>query len=391
MLTSPLTSSPTSPFFSVIAHDALTRARTGLLQTHHGTIHTPAFMPVGTQGSVKLLDPRELEDIGVEIMLSNAYHLWIRPGMDILRQVDGLHAWIGWSRPMLTDSGGFQIHSLARLRKITDEGVVFLSHFDGHEHFLTPEQAVEIQRVIGADLIMCLDEFCPYPSDSTTTRRAVERTIAWARRQRGLPIRPYQHLLGIVQGGTDPKMRRMCAEQLVEMDFAGYAIGGLAVGEPLALMTEIVDGTCLLLPPAQPRYLMGVGQPWDILEAVAFGVDLFDCTLPTRCGRTGLAYTSVGKVMVRNAAYKQDLGPLDPHCLCTTCARFSRAYLRHLFNTDELLGPRLVSLHNLTFYIKMMSLARQAIADGAFERFKESFLAPFEWKKSPPEAEIFIK
>lgn len=351
--------------------------RTGVFQTPHGAIETPVFMPVGTQATVKSLDPAEIRDIGFGIILSNTYHLYLRPGQEIVRQAGGLHSFMNWPGAILTDSGGFQVFSLGALRKVTDEGVIFRSHIDGSKHFMTPEKAIAIQEDLGADIIMAFDECLAYPSDHQAARAAMERTISWATRCRTAHQRPDQALFGIVQGVVYSDLRRECAQRLIELDFPGYAIGGLSVGEPKPMMYDMLDVTVPELPEDKPRYLMGVGSPDCLWEGVARGVDLFDCVFPTRIARNGTALTSQGRVIIRDARYAADFGPLDPECGCPTCTRFSRAYLRHLFKAGEILALRLTSLHNIYFLYKLMERIRTALRQGRFYEEKKAFWASY--------------
>lgn len=350
-------------------------------------------MPVGTQGTVKTAAPRDLHEAGAEIILGNAYHLYLRPGHALIRQAGGLHQFMGWDRAILTDSGGYQVLSLADLRKVTDEGVTFQSHLDGSHHLFTPEKVVEIQVALGADIMMCFDEPLPYPASREDASRAARRTADWAERchqawKEGPPgPNPDPALFGIVQGSTYPDLRKENVRRLVETDFPGYAVGGLAVGEPESATWEIVEACAQELPEEKPRYLMGVGYPEDLVEAVGRGMDMFDCVLPTRNARTGTAFTSQGKVVVKNAAYASDFTPLDPECPCYACRQFSRAYLRHLFNAGEILGPRLLTLHNLHFYLGLMGRMREAIQQGGWEAFKQGFLAQYRRAEGGPESQ----
>ena len=367
------------PFgFELRAVDPL-GARHGLIETDHGSVETPAFMPVGTQGTVKTLSARDLEEIGAGIVLSNTYHLYLRPGERLIEEVGGIHRFMGWNRPVLTDSGGYQVLSLADLNRIGDEGVEFKSHLDGSTHFLTPERVVDIQLSIGSDIMMVLDECTKYPCESGPAEDAVERTTLWAERSlaaRGPRITRagYERVLfGIVQGSVYPDLRERSARELVALDFPGYAIGGLSVGEPKRDTFEMVAHTTAHLPENKPRYLMGVGLPEDIVEAVARGVDLFDCVIPTRNARNGCVFTSRGKLVVKNAAYARESVPLDPDCGCEVCRTYSRAYLRHLFNAGEILGPRLATYHSLYFYLHLLAEMRQVIREGRFSEWREGF------------------
>ena len=366
--------------FRIVAVDPETKARAGELVTPHGVVETPVFMPVGTQATVKTLAPSDLEEIGARIILSNAYHLYLRPGTQLIREAGGIHRFMGWDRAILTDSGGFQVFSLARLNRITDEGLEFQSHLDGSRHFMSPEQNVAIQRDIGADIIMALDECVAYPAERSYAARSHELTLKWARRAldawREDPGE--QSLFGIVQGATYADLRRESAAALAEMEFPGYAIGGLAVGEPKGAMRDMVDAAVEKLPEAKPRYFMGQGFPQDIIGSVVQGIDMFDCVMPTRNARKGSVFTSRGKLVVKNATCAADHGPMDPECTCYACRNFSRAYIRHLFAADEMLGARLASLHSLTFYVTMMREMRAAIVDGSFGDWRRSFLHKYE-------------
>lgn len=360
--------------FELETTDPDTGARVGRWITPHGVVETPAFMPVGTLGTVKGLTPEQIRVTGAQQVLANTYHLALRPGADVVAELGGLHEFMQWDGPMLTDSGGFQVFSLAKLTKIDDEQVVFRSHIDGSVLELSPERAVRIQEQLGADCIMCLDE-CP-PHDVARERliAAVDRTTLWAARCREAQQRPDQALFGIVQGGTDRELRERSAAGLLPLSFPGYAIGGLSVGEEPSLMYETLDYTTPLLPTDRPRYLMGVGRPVDLLESVLRGVDLFDCVMPTRNGRNATAFTSRGQVKLRNAQYRVDPGPLDPECECPVCTRFSLGYLRHLFIAEEMLGPILISWHNLSYYQKLLRDLRTAIRGGRAREFRSAQL-----------------
>ncbi len=373
--------------FKLLKKDAQTKARAGLLQTDHGTVRTPVFMPVGTRGSVKAVEQRELLEIEAQIILGNTYHLFQRPGVDVLRKFGGLHSFISWPRPMLTDRGGFQILSQSELRKQSDEGVEFRSHIDGAYHFLTPEKIIEVERQIGADVIMVLDECPPYPADKEYIAKSVDLTHGWAMRCKenfvnSKPLYNYdQFLFGIVQGGTYFDLREKSARQLTGADFDGYAIGGLAVGEPAEEMYRVTDYVTDILPEVKPRYLMGVGTPENLLEAVERGVDMFDCVMPTRNGRNAQLFTSEGVLNIKNAVYKLDDSPPDRNCDCHTCRNYSRAYLRHLFNVGEIFGLQLASLHNLRFFISLMEQTRLAIMEDRFVEYKKETLANLDKKK----------
>jgi len=360
--------------FEIIKKDLVSRGRLGKLNTAHGFISTPAFMPVGTQGTVKAISPQELEEAGAEIILANAYHLFLRPGLEVIQQIGGLHKFMSWPKPILTDSGGYQVFSLALLRKVSDAGVEFQSHIDGFRHFLSAEDLISIQEVLGSDIMMPLDECVQYPCAKDYAKIAMQRTLSWARQSLDKKGSDGRLLFGITQGATYPDLRKESITQTVDLGFDGYSIGGVCVGEPEALRKEIVALSAEHLPWEYPRYLMGVGTPPDIIEAVEQGIDLFDCVIPTRYGRNGTAFTSLGKIVVRNASYAHDEQPLDRNCACYTCKNFSRAYLRHLFNTAEILGLRLVSLHNLYFYLELMRKIRKAIEQERFLQFKKDFL-----------------
>jgi queuine tRNA-ribosyltransferase len=363
--------------FDIVHIDKHSGARAGIIRADHGSANTPAFMTVGTQGTVKALSPRELKEAGVEIVLANTYHLYLRPGADTVQKAGGLARFMSWDGLTLTDSGGFQIFSMADLTRIDRDGVTFRSHLDGSERFLTPEKVVEIQGKIGADMIMVLDECTGYPLSYDRARKSAELTIEWAERSRktfeSLDLGPRQAMFGIVQGSTYETLRKRCAEALINMGFDGYAIGGLSVGEPKSAMFEVVQVSTELLPAESPCYIMGVGFPEDIVECVAMGVDMFDCVMPTRNARNGSLFTSRGKVVVKNAIYCEDPSPVDPECGCYTCRNFSRGYLRHLFNAGELLAPNLATLHNVTYYQKLMREIRQAIMEDRFLTWRDSF------------------
>jgi len=367
--------------FNLIHQDKNNKARWGKLITAHGQVDTPCFMPVGTQGTVKTLSPQDLEECSAQIILSNAYHLFLRPGIEVIRKAGGLHNFMSWQKPVLTDSGGYQIFSLALLRKVKDEGVQFQSHIDGTMHIITAEEVIRIQQVLGSDIIMPLDECVHYPCSMDHAEIAMKRTIDWASRSKRALRRNHQLLFGIVQGATYEDLRKECTERLIEIDFNGYAIGGVSVGEPKNLRYNIVNFVTGLLPQDKPRYLMGVGLPQDIIEAVEQGVDMFDCVVPTRYGRNGTAFTTDGKLTIRNSPYTEDFRMLDGRCSCYTCMNFSRAYLRHLFNTDEMLGLRLVSLHNVHFFLELMRKIREAIGQDRFGDFKKEFLNKYSNSK----------
>ncbi len=358
--------------FSLLAQDGM--ARRGRLATAHGTAETPAFMAVGTAATVKGLMPPQIAGSGTEIVLGNTYHLMLRPTAERVAALGGLHKFMDWQRPILTDSGGYQVMSLAELRKVTDEGVAFRSHLDGSRHKLTPERAVEIQQLLDSDIAMVLDECVMLPAEPKRLKDAMERSHRWAERcRKAFQPKPGHALFGILQGGDDIAMRHLAAKELQAIGFEGYALGGLAVGEPQEVMFKVTEETTPALPADRPRYLMGVGKPLDIVGSVLRGIDMFDCVLPTRSGRTGQAFTARGAVNIRNARHQADPRPLDPDCSCPTCARFSRAYLHHLTKAGEMLGPILMSLHNLTFYQSLMARLRDAIETGRAQDFAANF------------------
>ena len=358
-----------------------TGARLGRLHTTHGVIETPIFMPVGTQATVKAMTPEELKEIGSQIILSNTYHLYMRPGHDLIERAGGLHKFMNWDKPILTDSGGFQVFSLGPLRKIKEEGVEFRSHLDGSKHFLSPEKATEIQNALGSDIIMAFDECAPYPADRQYVKNSLERTTRWLERCKAAHKYPEkQALFGIVQGGMYKELREQSAKEITAIDLPGYAIGGLSVGEPKDMMYEVLDYTVPLLPEDKPRYLMGVGSPDDLLEGVLRGIDMFDCVLPTRIARNGTAMTSQGKVVVRNASYAEDFTSLDPECDCYTCKNYTKAYLRHLIKCNEILGARLLTIHNLHFLLKMMENVREAIKEDRLLDYKKDFFEKYYGK-----------
>ncbi len=363
--------------------DTGTKARAALIETDHGRIETPIFMPVGTIGTVKTVSPHELKANGVQIMLANTYHLYLKPGIEILQQFGGLHRFNGWGGPILTDSGGFQVYSLNDLRQINEEGVEFRSHWDGSRHLFTPEKVVDIQRAIGSDIMMVLDQCIANPSDYQSAQKAHLLTVRWAERSRTyfLKTTPWygyrQFQFGIVQGGIYEALRRESAQALMAMEFEGYAIGGLAVGEDAPTRDHITDVCTEVLPEEKPRYLMGVGKPEDILQAIERGVDMFDCVIPTRNARNGQVFTRKGKLIIRNARYKRDPLPLDPECNCYTCQHFSRAYIRHMFSVNEVLGLRLATIHNIHFYMQIVQEARHAILKNRFVEFKNRFLEKY--------------
>lgn len=351
-------------------------ARAGLLHTPHGTFKTPMFMPVGTQATVKTLTPEELYDMGAQVILSNTYHLFLRPGADLIKKAGGLHAFMHWRQPILTDSGGFQVFSLGQMRKITEEGVTFRSHLDGSSKFLSPEVSMDIQMDLNSDIAMAFDECIPYPSDYEYTKQSTARTTRWAKRCVEHHRSDTQGLFGIVQGGMYKDLRQQSCQELVDLPFDGYGIGGLSVGEEKALMYEVLDYTTPCLPRHKARYLMGVGTADCLLEGVARGVDMFDCVYPTRVARNGMAMMHQGRLTVRNAAYAEDFRPIEDGCSCYTCQHYTRAYIRHLFKAEELLAYRLVSIHNLHFLLHFMQDMRQSIINGTFREFRRDF-----WKQ----------
>lgn len=366
--------------FEIDKKDNFSKARAGKLELAHGTVMTPIFMPVGTQATVKTLSQDDLEQIGAQIILSNTYHLYLRPGPDLIHQAGGLHQFMNWQRPILTDSGGYQVFSLAELNKVKIEGVRFQSHLDGSYHFFTPEGVIEIQRKLGSDIMMVLDECTSYPCTLDQASESNRITLNWARRslntfQNSQPLYGYeQTLFAIVQGSTYEEVRRQSATALVDLNFPGYAIGGLSVGEPKEAMFEMTQVCTEILPQDKPRYLMGVGKPEDLVEAIGLGVDMFDCVMPTRNGRKGTVFTRNGPLVVKNAIYQEDFCPIDEQCQCYTCRNFSRAYIRHLFKAEEILGMKLASLHNLYFYLELMKQAREAILIDQYSNWKKAFL-----------------
>lgn len=356
-------------------------ARAGILQTPHGEIKTPIFMPVGTRATVKTLDPLDLNNIKAQIILGNTYHLYLRPGHELIKKAGGLHKFMGWNKPILTDSGGFQVMSLAGLRKITPEGVRFQSHIDGSYHMFTPEKVMEIQNAIGADIIMSFDECPPYPATKKYVADSLKTTLDWAARGKTVHNNTEkQALFGIVQGGIYEDLREESAKKLMEMDFQGYSIGGLAVGEKKEDMFKITKFLNNILPLEKPRYLMGVGTPGDLLKNIENGVDMFDCVMPTRNARKGTIFTWNGKMIIKSARYKEDFSPIDDNCQCYTCRNFSRAYIRYLFNVNELLGMRLASIHSLHFYLDLVTKAREAIMEGNYAEFKNEYSEKLDMK-----------
>jgi len=361
--------------FNITSKSKTTKARTGVIETRHGKIETPVFMPVGTLATVKSLTPEDLDDCGAQIILGNTYHLYLRPGCEVIEKFSGLHGFMNWNRPILTDSGGFQVFSLAKLSNITEQGYSFQSHIDGSAHMLTPEKAVEIQTCLNSDIMMCLDQCIAYPAEKDEAEKALELTTRWANRckQAWMKTNRENALFGIVQGGMFKKLREISTESIAELDFSGYAIGGLSVGEPKNLMLEMADITLPLLPYEAPRYIMGVGTPEDLVELVSLGADMFDCVMPTRNARNGQLFTSHGSVNICNARYRTETGPADPNCGCYTCRNYSSAYLRHLYMTRELLAYRLNTIHNIHYYLSLMEEIRRAIKNDTFHKFIKDF------------------
>jgi queuine tRNA-ribosyltransferase len=364
-----------NPFrFEVLRKDPDSEARIGKISTPHGEIKTPVFMPVATQGTVKSLIPETVKELGAEIILGNTYHLYLRPGVKVINQFNGLHKFMNWNGPILTDSGGFQVFSLNALRKITDEGVVFQSHIDGAKHFISPEDSIRIQEALGSDIVMCFDECTPYPSSIEESEKSLELTINWAKRCREAKIPNQQALFGIIQGGMFPDLRQKAVEEMLKIGFDGYALGGLSVGEPKEIMLDIVGKTAPMLPGNSPRYLMGVGTPEDIVACVDRGIDMFDCVIPTRCARNGLLFTNQEKVVIKNGRYANDTAPIDSTCDCYTCRNYSRAYLRHLYMAREILSMVLNTIHNVRHYIRLMEQIRRAISEGRYAAFRNEFV-----------------
>ena len=360
--------------YELIKKDSRTKARRGRVNTPHGPIETPVFMPVGTAGTVKAMKPEEVRDMGAQIILGNTYHLYLRPGHEVVKAAGGLHKFMNWERAILTDSGGFQVFSLGAMCKISEEGVEFRSHIDGSKHMLSPEKSMEIQNALGSDIMMAFDECAPYPADRNYVKNSLERTTRWLKRCKEFHKNTEQQsLFGIMQGGMYKDLRKQSAEEIVELDLPGYAIGGLSVGEPKELMYEIMDDCVDYLPAEKPRYLMGVGSPDCLFEGVERGIDMFDCVLPTRIARHGMAMTSQGRVNIKNAKYERDFTPLDPHCDCYTCRNYSKAYLRHLFKCDEILSSMLMTTHNLHFLVNTMAGIRKAIEEDRFLEYKKEF------------------
>jgi queuine tRNA-ribosyltransferase len=386
--------------FELLASDHHSKVRRGRLKTAHGVIDTPAFMPVGTQGSVKGVSPRELRELNAQIILGNTYHLFVRPGLDVIKHFGGLHNFMNWDGPILTDSGGYQIFSLVKLRKITEDGVEFQNHIDGARAFISPEIAIEIQAALGSDIAMVLDECVPYPCEYDYAAKSAELTVRWAKRckewkwrngetaKRGFaesPTRPFADsmLFGIVQGGTFEDLRKQSAQQIVDLNFDGYAIGGVSVGEPEEEMMRAVESAEPFLPADKPRYAMGLGTPPQMLQMVARGMDMFDCVLPTRLARNGTAFTASGTVNLKNAEFARDKRPIEENCACPACREFTRGYIRHLIKAEEILGLRLITLHNLHFYLNLMNRARNEIENGTFDQFRKTFVAEYKTRDTP--------
>ena len=368
--------------FKMVARDAKTHARRGILTTPHGEIQTPIFMPVGTQATVKAMTPRELKEIGTQIMLSNTYHLHLRPGEELIREAGGLHRFMSWDKPILTDSGGFQVFSLASLRKIREEGVSFRSHLDGSAMFMGPEESMAIQEALGSDIAMAFDVCTAYPCDHQTAKDAMERTHRWAIRCQKAHTRSDQALFGIVQGAFFTDLRIESAKALADMDFPGYGIGGLSVGEPKPMMYEILDEIMPYMPDEKPRYLMGVGSPDCLVEGVYRGIDMFDCVLATRIARNGTCFTDYGRLVVRNAKYARDFGPIEEGCDCYACRNFTRAYIRHLLKAGEITGGRLCTIHNLRYLLRLMERIRKAIEENRYEEFRNAFFAKYDMSRN---------
>ncbi len=365
--------------FELLKTDSRTKARRGRLYTPHGTVETPVFMPVGTAATVKAMLPERVSALGAEIILSNTYHLYLRPGHEVIREAGGLHRFMNWERPILTDSGGFQVFSLGALRKITEEGVMFNSHIDGSRHMLSPEKSVEIQNALGSDIIMAFDECAPYPAERSYVKKSLERTTRWLKRCKAVhKDTERQSLFGIMQGGMYKDLRYQSAGEITELDLPGYAIGGLSVGEPREMMYEVLDYAVDYLPKDKPRYVMGVGTPDHLFEGVERGVDMFDCVLPTRLARNGAAMTSQGRIAIKNSRYERDFTSLDPECDCYTCRNYSRAYLRYLYKSNEILSSMLLSEHNLYFLVHTMQNIRQALEDDRFTEYKREFYNKYE-------------
>jgi queuine tRNA-ribosyltransferase len=364
--------------FDLLATDPRSKARRGRLTTAHGVIDTPAFIPVGTQATVKAVTPRELRELDAQIILGNTYHLFVRPGIEVIRHFGGLHKFMNWNGPILTDSGGYQIFSLAKLRKITEEGVHFQNHIDGTPTFISPEIAMEIQTILGSDIAMVLDECAPYPCEYDYAARSAEMTARWAKRCKTKSEIERQLVFGIVQGATFDDLRKSSAQAIVDLDFDGYAIGGVSVGEPEEEMMRAVESAETALPKGKPRYAMGLGTPPQLLEMIARGMDIFDCVLPTRLARNGTAFTASGTINLKNADFALDKSPIEENCLCSTCREFARGYVRHLIKAEEILGLRLITLHNLHFYLDLMRKARTEIETRTFNEFRKRFVSNYK-------------
>lgn len=368
--------------FEVIHEDKKTRARAGRIYTDHGIIETPVFMPLATRAVVKTLTVEELDSMGTQIVLGNTYHLYLRPGLEVIGASGGLHSFMNWNKPILTDSGGFQIFSLSETCKVNDDGVEFRSVYDGSSHFFSPQKAVEIQQRLGADIIMVLDECPPFPASENEVKEAVDRSFEWAKKCKESHQKEEQALFGIVQGGVYPALRKISVEKTAELDFPGYGIGGFSVGEPHDMMFDVLDQTIAYLPGNKPRYLMGVGNPTSLLEVIKQGIDMFDCALPTRMARNGAVFTLNGRLNIRNAQHKIDLDPLDKQCNCHVCSNYTRSYLRHLFMLGEILAHRLLTLHNLVFLSNLMKQARQSILEDRFDQFRNDFVANIDLERT---------
>jgi queuine tRNA-ribosyltransferase len=377
--------------FELLATDRHSKARRGCLTTAHGVIDTPAFMPVGTQGSVKGVSPRELRELNAQIVLGNTYHLFVRPGLDVIKHFSGLHNFMNWDGPILTDSGGYQIFSLAKLRKITEEGVEFQNHIDGARAFISPEIAMQIQMLLGSDIVMALDECVPYPCEYDYAAQSAEMTARWAKRCKEWKLRNGETekrgpadpmLFGIIQGATFEGLRRESAQAIVDLDFDGYAIGGVSVGEPEEEMMQAIEWAEPFLPRNKPRYAMGLGTPPQLLELIARGMDMFDCVLPTRLARNGTAFTATGTINLKNAEFILDKNPIEENCVCEACREFSRGYIRHLIKAEEILGLRLITLHNLHFYLNLMNQARSEVEKGTFGQFRKAFVEEYKTRDS---------
>jgi queuine tRNA-ribosyltransferase len=367
--------------FELLAQDRQSKARHGRLLTAHGAIETPAFMPVGTQGSVKAVSPRELRELNAQIILGNTYHLFVRPGIEVIKHFGGLHNFMSWDGPILTDSGGYQIFSLAKLRKITEKGVQFQNHVDGTPAFISPEIAIEIQATLGSDIAMVLDECPPWPCERDYAARSLEMTTRWAARCKNTPRKDRQLLFGIVQGATFEELRKQSAQAIVDLGFDGYAIGGVSVGEPEEEMFRAIESSEPVLPKNKPRYAMGLGTPPQLLEMIARGMDMFDCVLPTRLARNGTAFTSTGTLNLKNAEFAMDKRPIEEACVCPSCREFTRGYIRHLIKAEEILGLRLITIHNLHFYLELMRQARGEIDKGTFKAFRSRFVASYRTRE----------